>query len=138
MCNLQNTIVCEFRDLKVTDTNTDSRIAVPELSQIFTRSKAMVTCYPEGSFYTKHYDNAIGNGRKLTTILYLNDRWTPAHGGELKLYHRHFINEECLNDKDFTLVPPHLGRLLMFWSDKRCPHEVQYALRPPLPKPSSC
>ena len=115
----QNTVVCELRDACRQDIMAD--LLTSELKQISTRSRAMVTCYPgNDTFYTKHYDNAIGNGRKLTTILYLNAEWTAEQGGELKLYHR----SRGIDDSGFTVVEPKLGRLLLFWSDKRCPHEV--------------
>lgn len=38
-----------------------------------------------GDFYLKHLDSFRGNeNRKLTTVFYLNENWTPADGGELK------------------------------------------------------
>jgi hypoxia-inducible factor (prolyl hydroxylase) len=85
----------------------------------------MITCYPKSSFYTKHYDNAIGNGRKLTTILYLNDGWSSEDGGELKLYLNPRSGEDVGSKPPHSLIEPKLGRLLLFWSDRRCPHEVR-------------
>lgn len=121
--NAQNTIVCELRDCTTSD-GSSSRI-VPELGRISTRSRAMVTCYPgRDSLYTKHYDNAIGNGRKLTAILYLNEEWKLGDGGELKLYKP----TSGVDNADYVIIEPKLGRVLMFWSDKRCPHEVARTL----------
>ena len=42
-----------------------------------------MTCYPPGSRYTKHVDNGgrMSNGRRLTTLLYLNEDWAPGDGG---------------------------------------------------------
>jgi hypoxia-inducible factor prolyl hydroxylase len=80
----------------------------------------MITCYPGGgTAYSRHIDNAIGNGRKLTCILYLNARWKEGDGGELKIYHLDGSGRE-----QASVVSPLLNRLLLFWSDKRCPHEV--------------
>ena len=54
-----------------------------ELGGVKNRSRAMVTCYPPGSRYTKHVDNGgrMSNGRRLTTLLYLNEDWAPGDGG---------------------------------------------------------
>ena len=114
-------MVCELRDAKSSVACGDPLLE--ELGQISTRSRAMVTCYPgNNSHYTKHYDNAIGNGRKLTTILYLNE-WQHGDGGELRIYdHTHCAS----SNKACTTIEPIMGRLLLFWSDTRCPHEVLY------------
>jgi len=79
------------------------------------RAKAMVACYPgNGTGYTRHVDNPDGDGRCLTVIYYLNQGWGKDKGGKLRIY-----REEGHID-----VEPVLNRLLMFWSDKRNPHEV--------------
>lgn len=79
------------------------------------RSKIMATCYPAGgSRYVAHYDNPNENGRKLTTILYLNEQWRAPHGGSLRIK---------TQGKQVD-VAPLFNRLLCFWSDRRCPHEV--------------
>lgn len=115
MILLQNTVVCELRDAK---SPVATEPLLQELGQISTRSRAMVTCYPgRDAHYTKHYDNAIGNGRKLTTILYLNE-WKPGDGGELRMYH------SGATSGPLATIEPIMGRLVMFWSDERCPHEV--------------
>ena len=51
-----------------------------ELGGIVNRSRAMVTCYPPGTRYTRHVDNGglMSNGRRLTALLYLNDSWAPV------------------------------------------------------------
>eukprot|EP00039_Didymoeca_costata_P024582 m.10738 g.10738 ORF g.10738 m.10738 type:complete len:576 (-) comp4313_c0_seq1:47-1774(-) len=92
---------------------------IPELQGIETRSEAMVTCYPgNGSRYIKHADNPNRNGRKLTVIYYLNHGWKPGDGGELRIY-----DEDDL-DKTILDVPPVADTLLLFYSDRRVPHEV--------------
>lgn len=79
------------------------------------RAKAMVACYPgNGTGYTRHVDNPEGDGRCLTVIYYLNQGWGEDKGGKLRI-----CREEGHID-----VEPVLNRLLMFWSDKRNPHEV--------------
>ncbi|KAF1332546.1 Egl nine-like 3 isoform x1, partial [Globisporangium splendens] len=83
------------------------------------RKKAMVTCYPgNGARYTKHCGNPNKDGRKLTAILYLNADWQPEHGGELQL---HLPKTPKENDHK---IAPIMDRLLLFFSDRRVPHEV--------------
>jgi hypoxia-inducible factor (prolyl hydroxylase) len=85
------------------------------------RSKIMATCYAgTGARYVPHYDNPNANGRKLTAIVYLNTGWTKAHGGVLRLK----------SNKKTVDIAPLLDRLLLFWSDTRCPHEVLPATGP--------
>ncbi|DBA00456.1 TPA: hypothetical protein N0F65_002699 [Lagenidium giganteum] len=82
------------------------------------RNKTMITCYPgNGARYTKHCDNPNQNGRKLTAIVYLNPEWEPTHGGELRLHTDNTTNVPLC-------VAPLLDRLLLFFSDRRVPHEV--------------
>ncbi|KAK3264029.1 hypothetical protein CYMTET_27206, partial [Cymbomonas tetramitiformis] len=76
-----------------------------------------------GARYVKHNDTGNDHGpnraRVLTTILYLNPEWEPQHGGQLRLHLRSGARD----------VAPVLNRLLLFWSDKRVPHEVMPAYR---------
>ena len=95
------------------------------LDGILNRSKAMVTCYPgNGARYIKHTDNNCKfgdgdscNGRRLTALTYLNDSWQHGDGGELRVYGRD-------GEKIKAEVAPVAGRVLLFWSDFRVPHEV--------------
>jgi hypothetical protein len=86
------------------------------------RSKIMATVYKgkEKARYVPHYDNPNRNGRKLTTIVYLNKEWVAGDGGVLR------IKTDC----KIVDVAPLGGRLLCFWSDRRCPHEVQPTANP--------
>lgn len=81
----------------------------------------MITCYPgNGTHYNKHCDNPLKNGRKMTCILYLNKDWDISNGGQLKIFHSN-VNQ---SDNNYTLIDPLLNRLVIFWSDMRCLHEV--------------
>ncbi|EKO3979720.1 2OG-Fe(II) oxygenase [Vibrio fluvialis] len=72
--------------------------------------------YEQGDFYKKHLDAFRGQeNRKLTTVLYMNEAWQPADGGELKIYD--------LDDQLIDTVAPVAGRLVVFLSEK-FPHEV--------------
>ncbi|XP_035390077.1 egl nine homolog 1 [Electrophorus electricus] len=85
------------------------------------RTKAMVACYPgNGARYVRHVDNPNGDGRCITCIYYLNKDWdVKVHGGMLQLY------PEGRNV--VANIEPLFDRLLIFWSDRRNPHEVKPA-----------
>jgi hypothetical protein len=66
----------------------------------------------------KHLDN---NGvdsqdlRKLTCILYLNDRWDSVkNGGQLRIYHIQSLFTNSTEDID---IDPVIGRMVLFWSE---------------------
>lgn len=91
------------------------------------RTKMMFAMYPgDGTHYVKHYDNPNQNGRKLSMLLYLNDGWRPEHGGVLR------IGREAVEHpaRPYRDVAPLMGRMVVFWSDRRCPHEVSPAFTP--------
>lgn len=82
------------------------------------RTKAMVACYPgQGTCYKRHVDNPNKDGRCITTLYYLNPGWTEEKGGMLKLYPG--------GSEEAVKILPRLDRLLLFWSDRRNPHEVE-------------
>ncbi|XP_008112042.1 prolyl hydroxylase EGLN2 isoform X1 [Anolis carolinensis] len=85
------------------------------------RTKAMVACYPgNGMGYVRHVDNPHGDGRCVTCIYYLNRQWdSKVHGGILQIYPQ---GREVVAN-----IEPIFDRLLIFWSDRRNPHEVKPA-----------
>ena len=75
--------------------------------------------YPIGSFYKRHLDqfHAVPH-RIVTIILYLNESWTEADGGQLRMYFPQEDGSERMED-----VLPLGGRLVVFLSEE-IPHEV--------------
>jgi SM-20-related protein len=75
--------------------------------------------YPIGSFYKRHLDqfHAVPH-RIVTVILYLNDSWMEADGGQLRMYFPQEDGSERIED-----VLPVGGRLVVFLSEE-IPHEV--------------
>eukprot|EP01062_Namystynia_karyoxenos_P006865 TRINITY_DN123_c0_g1_i1.p1 TRINITY_DN123_c0_g1~~TRINITY_DN123_c0_g1_i1.p1 ORF type:complete len:415 (+),score=129.61 TRINITY_DN123_c0_g1_i1:61-1245(+) len=91
------------------------------------RSKMMMAVYPgDGAHYVKHHDNPNCNGRKVTLLLYLNEDWRPEHGGVLRIG-RDPIEHPA---RPYWDIAPIMGRAVLFWSDRRCPHEVAPCWRP--------
>jgi SM-20-related protein len=71
--------------------------------------------YPAGAGYARHSDRLAGTDvRAISVILYLNDGWTEADGGALRI---HTGSGRCED------VLPLGGRLVAFQSD-RFEHEV--------------
>lgn len=75
--------------------------------------------YPVGSFYKRHLDqfHAVPH-RVVTVILYLNDSWTTADSGALRMY----FSEEGSTERHEDVLPVG-GRLVVFLSAE-IPHEV--------------
>eukprot|EP00929_Paragymnodinium_shiwhaense_P032269 TRINITY_DN17918_c0_g1_i1.p1 TRINITY_DN17918_c0_g1~~TRINITY_DN17918_c0_g1_i1.p1 ORF type:complete len:462 (+),score=91.55 TRINITY_DN17918_c0_g1_i1:65-1387(+) len=100
---------------------------IPELAGAGWCSQAMATCYPgrTRARYFRHIDNSSGNGRLFTAILYLNPDWNgQQHGGQLRMFGP--------GERNFAVkheIEPLFNRLLIFWSDNRCPHEVLSAAK---------
>lgn len=90
----------------------------------------MCRCYGTDCLVTAH-------DAQLTAILYLNANWSPQHGGELQLHMPRqprdpsSCSQQQQQDKTggddsdaVTKVAPLMDRLLLFFSDRRVPHEV--------------
>ena len=94
---------------------------IPELKgRKLAQEDTMITCYPGGgSRYMKHVDTMAESRRVLTAIVYLNPNYSVAEGGQLRLHLASGISD----------VEPRLGRLVLFWSDKRVPHEVMPSMK---------
>ena len=81
------------------------------------------TVYPPNARYQRHLDQFSGvRQRRVSCILYLNDAWTAADGGALRLY------LEPQDDGAWLDVLPKGGTLVTFLSD-RLEHEVLPAMR---------
>lgn len=67
--------------------------------------------YPPGAFYRRHLDNFRGtSARIVTAILYLNEDWQVADGGQLRLYTDGSEGGESVD------ILPHAGTLVLFRS----------------------
>ncbi|MGE8068739.1 2OG-Fe(II) oxygenase [Pseudomonas sp. NPDC089569] len=76
--------------------------------------------YPPGAFYLKHLDRFHDDDRRVVSaVVYLNEGWLPAHGGQLRMY----LDETAKFD-----VEPIGGCLVVFLSGE-VPHEVLPATR---------
>ena len=71
--------------------------------------------YPNGAAYARHFDRLVGSDvRAISAALYLNEDWSEADGGQLRIYSGGGASEDVL---------PVGGRLVAFVSD-RFEHEV--------------
>ena len=86
--------------------------------------EAHVTVYPPGAFYVRHLDRFRDAAhRTVSVILYLNEDWTAADGGALRLHLPGPDGGERTHD-----VLPQAGTLAVFLSAE-IPHEVRPARR---------
>jgi len=67
--------------------------------------------YPPGAGYARHLDQPHGRGqRRVSLVLYLNEDWTPAAGGELRIFDA---------DDRHRDIQPIAGRLVCFLTPGR-------------------
>lgn len=79
------------------------------------RIEAHLACYPPGAGYARHLDRfRDDDARVISAVLYLNEGWDPADGGQLRLYP---------DGLDAIDVQPEAGTLVLFRSAD-LPHEV--------------
>lgn len=72
-------------------------------------------CYPPGAAYSRHVDRPHGRDQRVVSlILYLNEDWQSADGGELRIYSQ---------GERFRDIEPIGGRLVLFLTEGR-EHEV--------------
>jgi len=69
--------------------------------------------------YQQHVDSHDAKFRRLSTLLYLNEDWAPEDGGENRLF-----TEGALSTQVKVDTAPLANRLLVFWAEDDCPHEV--------------
>lgn len=78
-----------------------------------------MTVYPVGAYYKRHLDQfKKDDHRKLSVVCYLNEDWSDAHGGQLRIYLPQGAKD----------IFPVAGRLVCFRSDL-LEHEVLPATR---------
>ncbi len=71
--------------------------------------------YPPGAGYARHLDSFDSNNlRRLTVVAYLNPQWTPADGGQMRIFDGEAVIAE---------VQPRSGALVCFISEEIA-HEV--------------
>lgn len=80
----------------------------------------------KGAAFDAHLDVGVAEkpyNRKLSLLLYLNDSWRPALGGEIVLLGEGQTEADAAKSHPDSLglpvtLPPTSGRLIAFWSDK--------------------
>lgn len=92
-----------------------------ELANVAGREPTLASCYPPGACYIRHYDNNCEDGtngdcsgRRLTAVYYLNDVAADDCGCHLRL---------ATNRGTYDVLPS-ADTLVLFWADRRTPHEV--------------
>ena len=100
-----------------------------------TRTSTQIAAYAVDGRYARHADappddRARAGGatttRRVTCVYYLNERWTPADGGALRIHAGDWTGDGA----GFVDVLPKLDRLVLFRSD--VDHEVLPCFRPRL------
>lgn len=84
------------------------------------RIEAHLACYPPGAGYARHLDRfRDDDARVISAVLYLNEGWDPADGGQLRLYP---------DELPAIDIQPEAGTLVLFRSADLL-HEVLPARR---------
>jgi SM-20-related protein len=83
--------------------------------------EAHYAVYPPGAGYRRHVDTFLDSSRRVVSfVLYLNERWSAADGGELVLYRG--------GEGELVRIAPAAGTFAMF-AAADVPHEVLPAAR---------
>eukprot|EP00928_Gymnodinium_smaydae_P062428 TRINITY_DN46297_c0_g1_i1.p1 TRINITY_DN46297_c0_g1~~TRINITY_DN46297_c0_g1_i1.p1 ORF type:complete len:328 (+),score=16.67 TRINITY_DN46297_c0_g1_i1:110-1093(+) len=95
------------------------------LGGITCRTQPMLAYYSgDGAHYSRHVDNEghdPEDHRVLTCVYYTTPSWSLDRGGQLRVW------EGCSKRSQAVDVAPRADRLVLFWADSRCPHEVRPA-----------
>ena len=125
---IQNGVMNQIRSDHILWINEDLSIAqqhidaLTQLSQSLNRAfylgindiEAHFACYNAGEFYALHRDNPQGkNGRMISAVYYLHQKWENDWGGELHLQDK---------NNQWHTIQPKPNRIAMFQSDLL--HEV--------------
>ena len=92
-------------------------------------SELLYAYYPMGGFYRRHTDAVFGSAsvlRSYSFLIYLNNEWTEADGGCLRLHLDSGIGKDFLpegEEPNYVDVDPKGGTLVLFRSEQ-VPHEV--------------
>jgi SM-20-related protein len=75
----EQALLAEFERLRL-EFNRDAMLGLFELELHY-------AWYPPGAGYARHVDQPQGRAqRRVSLVLYLNEEWTPAAGGELRIF----------------------------------------------------
>jgi len=95
-----------------------------ELDSLLT--EGLYAAYPQGGFYRRHVDALPGTPQEIRAysyLLYFNEGWTAADGGQLRLHTDGGGEQRPPNvQPSYVDVEPKAGTLAIFRSD--LPHEV--------------
>jgi SM-20-related protein len=99
----ERTLVEEFERLRL-ELNREALLGLFELELHY-------AWYPPGTGYARHVDQPQGRAqRRVSLVLYLNEEWTPAAGGELRIF------DAADRHRD---IEPIAGRLVCFLTPGR-------------------
>lgn len=128
---IQNGVVSDIRSDRILWLNEELDIAQQHiqylnalsahLNQAFflgiQEAEAHFACYNAGEFYALHRDNPQGkNGRMISTVYYLHEKWQGDWGGQLRLQDK---------NSEWHIIEPKPNRIAIFQSDLM--HEVLLA-----------
>jgi len=89
-------------------------------------TEGLYAAYPQGGFYRRHVDAFPGTPQEIRAfsyLLYFNEGWTAADGGQLRLHTDGGGEQRPPNARpSYVDVEPKAGTLAIFRSD--LPHEV--------------